>query len=358
MYRIQKLCKGRIIISLMVVLAAIGCGVTAMAQEFGLSYDTELHSRFRDEANWVNLLKLDASLNVNNFMSVRVGTISTCSTNDGSILSNILTYSNIEEENIPFALSRLGFNYQRNHWKVFAGVCNVNDAFFITPVTSIFTNSSCGIFPTISYNFDIANFPNASIGVEVEYINGDIIVNSALYNGKGYHGFKGDNCVFRISPCSDGVFNINSVNYKWHDSNYNMGVGIHSRSNFGYEVGNPESFKTQESREKEKAEVFYWIYIEQQLTKNISLIAQYSQCSTSKKGCRNFYGIGFSFGAALYDIGVYSCYADFSDKYECASELTFKYQISPQIYLQPALHYINGSLGKGIVGLFRLNLNF
>ena len=63
----------------MVVLAAIGCGVTAMAQEFGLSYDTELQSRFRDEANWVNLLKLDASLNVNNFMSVRVGTISTCS---------------------------------------------------------------------------------------------------------------------------------------------------------------------------------------------------------------------------------------------------------------------------------------
>lgn len=358
MYRINKLCNGRIIISLMVVLAATGCGFTTMAQEFGLSYDTELQSRFRDKANWVNLLKLDASLNIKDFISVRVGTISTCSTNDGPLLPNILTYSNIEEENIPIALSRLGFNYQSSHWKVFAGVCNVNDAFFITPVTSIFTNSSCGIFPTISYNFDIANFPNASIGLEAEYVNKNITVNSALYNGKGYHGFKGDNCVFRISPCSDGVFNINSVNYKWHDSNYNMGVGLHSRSNLGYEAGDRELFKTQESKEKEKTEVFYWVYAEQQLTKNISLIAQYSQCPTSKKGCRNFYGIGIAFSSRRYDLGLYTCYADVSDKYEWASELTLKYQLSPHIHIQPALHYINGSLGKGVVGLFRLSLNF
>ncbi|MDE6545315.1 MAG: hypothetical protein K2L63_04400, partial [Paramuribaculum sp.] len=65
-----------------------------MAQELALSYDTELQSRFRSKANWVNMLNLDASLNVTDFMSVRLGTISTCSTNDGSLLPNILTYSN------------------------------------------------------------------------------------------------------------------------------------------------------------------------------------------------------------------------------------------------------------------------
>ncbi|MDE5899759.1 MAG: hypothetical protein K2H33_00210, partial [Muribaculaceae bacterium] len=160
------------------------------------------------------------------------------------------------------------------------------------------------------------------------------------------------------SPCSDGVFNINSVNYKWHDSNYNMGVGIHSRSNLSYEVGNPESFKTQESREKEKTEVFYWVYAEQQLTRNISLVAQYSQCPTIKIGCRNFYGIGISYCKELYDIGLYTCYADFSNLFEWSSELTFKYQISSHISVQPALHYIKGTLGQGVVGLARLSLKF
>lgn len=343
----------------MAVLAAICCGFTAMAQEIGLSYNTELQSRFREKANWVNLLKLDASLNINDFMTVRVGTISTCSTNDDPLLPNILTYSNIEEENIPIALSRLGFNYQSNHWKVFAGVGNVNDAFFITPVTSIFTNSSCGIVPTISYNFDIANFPNASIGIETEYIHGDITVNSAVYNGKGYHGLTGEACVFRISPFSDGVFNINSVNYKRHGSNYNMGFGLlHNNHTFNYEAGVSDSFQTPDHEEKGKTEIFYWIYAEQQLTQNISVIAQYSQCPTIRKGCRNFYGVGVAFSSSRYDIGLYSCYADVSGKYEWASELTFKYRISPNIYVQPALHYINGSLGKGIVGLFRLSLDF
>ena len=358
MYRINKLCKGRMIMSLMVVLAALCCGATTMAQELALSYDTELQSRFRSKANWVNMLNLDASLNVTDFMSVRLGTISTCSTNDGSLLPNILTYSNIEEENIPLAISRLGLNYQSCHWKVFAGIGNVNDAFFITPVTSIFTNSSCGIFPTISYNFDIANFPNASIGIELEYINENITVNSALYNGKGYHGFKGDNCVFSIRPRSDGIFNINSVNYKWHDSNYNIGGGIHSGSNHGYEDGDPESFPTSLCKERNKTEIFYWIYAEQQLTGNVSFIAQYSQCPSTKKGCSNFYGIGLSYCKDQYDIGLYTCYADLSNLFEWASELTFKYRISPHISVQPALHYIKGSLGQGVVGLVRLSSNF
>ena len=341
----------------MAVLAALCCGYTAMGHEIGLSFDSELQSRIRDKVNWVNLLKLDASLSINDFMSVRIGTISTCSTNDGSVLSNILTYSNIEEENIPIALSRLGINYYSSHWNVFAGICDVNDAFFNTPVTSIFTNSSCGIFPTISYNFDIANFPNASIGVGSEYINENITVNSALYNGKGFHGFKGDNCVFRISPCSDGVFNINSVNYKWHDSNYNLGCGVHSGSSLSYEVGSPESFQTSNCKEKKKTEIFYWIYAEQQLTKNISAIAQYSQCPTTKNGCRNFYGTGVSYCIGQYDIGLYTCFADISELFEWASELTFRYQISPQIYLQPSLHYIKGSLGQGVVGLLRLSIS-
>lgn len=336
-----------------VVLAAFSCGLTTRSQELSLSFASEWQTDFQNKFNWINMLQSESSINICHGLSGHVGTISTSSTNEGHLFDDLLTYSNIEEENIPLALSRFGIGLVSGKWSGFVGVGNVNDAFFVTPVTSLFTNSSCGIFPTISCNFCIANFPDASVGVEGRYENDNISINSAIYNGQGYHGFSGNDCVFRFRPLSDGIFNINAVNYRKYDNNYNMGIGIYHGHMDSNENGT-QKILSAEISETKKTEFFYWLYAEQKIIMNMSLIAQYSQCPDIEYGCRNFYGMGLVYNAKRYDIGLYSCYADFTDNYEWGSELTLKYKLSPGIDLQSSLHYIKNTTADGLIGLIRM----
>ncbi len=340
---------------LLVILAASCCGFTTKPQELSLSYTSEWQTDFQTKANWINLLQAETSLNISSGLTARLGTISTCRTNKDHIVSDMLTYSNIEEENIPIALNRFGVSVNKENFSIFAGVGNVNDSFFATQLTSLFTNSSCGIFPTISCNFPIANFPDAAMGLEGRYESENITVNCAVYNGKGHHKFIGNDCVFRIRPSSDGIFNINAVNYSKYDNNYNLGFGVyHGRIN-GDEDGTQKTFPT-EMEEKDKTRFYYWLYTEQKIIQNLSLIAQYSQCPAIRNGCRNFYGIGIAYDARKYDVALYSCYADFTDNPEWASELTFRYDLTSAIYLQTSLHYIRNSNTRGLVGLFRFGI--
>lgn len=269
------------------------------------------------------------------------------------MLSNLTTYSNIEEINIPLALSRLGIRIEKDKFHIFAGVGNVNDYFFVTPVTSLFTNSSCGIFPTISANFGIANFPDASVGVEGQYETGGFKANCAVYNGMASHHYLGKEGVFRLCPATDGIFNINAVNYRKNGNNYNLGFGVH-HSGIGSDETTAQEFPATRYAKKKNTEIFYWLYAEQMIAKSLAFIVQYSQCPGISDGCRDFYGAGVAYDTDKYSLGLYSCYGDFSDNAEWASELTFIYRISTCISIQPALHYICNSASRGAVGLLRV----
>ena len=339
---------------LYIVLAATCCVHSAGAQEFGLEYTTELQTRFKKEANWVNRLQLEASVDIGKYFSVQAASVSTATTVSEPLIYNMITFSNIEEENIPFAFKRLGCEFHTGDWQMFAGVSNMNDNYFVTPLASLFTNSSCGIFPTISCNFDIANFPNASLGVTGKYDNGRITADVAIYNGRGYHGFTGDNCVFRFNPVKDGIFNINSVTYRSNDNYYNLGVSLHWRDSPCTE-GDSGMFQ-KEKEIKDKTHFAIWGYAEQKIVKNLYGIVQYSGCPAIKDGCRNFAGAGLAYKCGKSEIALYSSYADFISEYEWASEITFRYTISEKIYIQPAVHYIHNSQTNGVVGLLRLGI--
>lgn len=334
-------------------LAALCCGGAAKSQQPTLSYITELQYDFHDKAKWVNLLQTEMTFDINPHLSAAISTISTCSTDDRHLLPDLLTYSNIEEENIALALGRAGVSLSCGRWDIFGGIGNVNDNFFTTPLTSLFTNSSCGIFPTVSCNFDIANFPNASTGIEARYENSHIAVNSAIYNGKGSHRFNGSESVFRVAPHSDGIFNINDLNYHRHDNNYNMGFGLYHGRSHSDEAGAQQTLPSEVSSEV-KTQIFYWLYAEQKIIHEISVIAQFSQCPSIKYGCRSFYGAGIACNTGRYDLGLYSCHASFTDSYEWASELTFRYRLSASVDLQSSLHYIRNTTSHGPVGLLRL----
>lgn len=341
---------------MLTALSMVFChGADAVAQELCMSYITEWQTDFRKKSAWVNLLQTEASYAISPVITAHIGMISTCRTGNGQLISNLLTFSNIEEECIPLALSRMGISWERDNFRVFAGIGNANDEFFATPISSLFTNSSCGMYPTVSANFGIANYPDASVGIEGRYENGGIRVNSALYNGRASHRFCGRENVFRFCPSSDGIFNINGINYIRNGSNYNVGWGVYRGSVVGKEDGIQE-FQADKKAEKKETEVFYWAYAEQRIVGNLSLVVQYSQCPGIREGCRDFGGLGLAYGTDRCSVGVYSCYADFTDDFEWASELTLKYRVSPGICLQPSMHYIHNSSSRGVAGLFRIYL--
>ena len=228
-------------------LAAVSCHC-GLAQELQVSYTTELQSDFKQGSNWVNLLRLDFTHSLGKHTTLQAATISTARTRAESLADDFQTFSNIEEENHPLALATLGIQQLFGHSSLFFGIRNLNEDYFTSPATSLFTNSSCGIFPTLSADYQIANYPVASVGLHYELQFTRWSLQASVYNGKGYYRFAGKENVFRFCPQQDGILSVTSLNYQHHDSNYHVGFALHSGMYMDYEEGTPE--KTEKERRK------------------------------------------------------------------------------------------------------------
>lgn len=117
---------------------------------------------------------------------------------------------------------------------LFVGVRNVNEDFFTSDITTLFINSSCGIFPTIAASYPIANYPFSGLTVYFDVSRGGWTFRNSLYNGTGYNGWKRRDNPFLVRPAKDGVFNISQLEYAHSGAHYFAGVAVHSRQ---YTVG-------------------------------------------------------------------------------------------------------------------------
>ena len=129
------------------ILIILGCinSYLSYAQCFHGEYTTEWQWDMKKETNWVNLLKLNLSVPVWNRMgSFEATTIHVAKTNE-CIIDDWQTFSNIEEENELAAIAVLGYMHEWKECHLFVGIRNLNEDFFTSDVTSLFTNSSCGI---------------------------------------------------------------------------------------------------------------------------------------------------------------------------------------------------------------------
>ena len=202
-------------IGILTFVALIGSNNCTMAQEtdvqkarptFGLEYTGEVQTDFK-KLKSVNLLELGAQLPLTSKLSVELGSISVLTT-DEAILTNCLqNFSSIDAPNIPFALTTAGLAWQINErHHLFAGIHRIDDNYFCSDMLGLFTHSSCGAFPTITANYDIAAFPVAALGIHYGYTKDAFSLETSLYNGVGYKDFSKRDNVFRICPESDGVF--------------------------------------------------------------------------------------------------------------------------------------------------------
>lgn len=319
--------------------------------DFNLDYITEFQTGFNKRYNWVNLLHADFNYMFCNNIGFRLSTISISETKDEGVMDDRLTFSNIEEESISLAPSVIGLECNIGSSSLFIGVRNMNEDYFTSPATSLFTNSSCGIFPTLSVNYPLANYPCSSMGIVYKLTLKKFGIVSSLYNGKGYKYFSGKENVFRFCPSSDGILWVSTLNYSTNGSTYYLGGSLHS----GFVPSDVPGAEKAEKLEEKRLSGVLWAYAEQRLTEKVSLLLQASRALHKDAECKCYYGAGTVVDCGNdIRLGLFVGHASFSSEKETAAELTCNIPVSSRIYIQPALHCVSNGHFKGTAGLFRM----
>lgn len=139
-------------------------------------------------------------------------------------------------------------------------------------------------------------------------------------NGTGYKRFTGRENIFRFCPNDDGTFGIAQVEYSHGGNYYSMGNAIYS---------------------KKRINSTPWFYTEQRIIPNLTLLAGYSHAFSTEAECKDIFGLGALYKLGKYQIGAFTDCADFTERYEFATELSCKIPIFQHMDIQPAIH-VNG----------------
>jgi len=330
-------------------IALLGCSHQMTAQQeslrpsFEVEYTGELQTDFK-RSRLANLLQLCAEVPLSKALSFQVHSVSIASSDESPLADDLMGYSNLDAENIPFALSVAGLMWHINdRHSLFAGIRRMDEDYFSSDAIGLFTTSPCGIFPTISYNHDIATYPKASMGIHYAYDTENLCLQASLYNGLGYNRFTGRDNVFRICPKSDGVFGLAQAEYRHHDSHYFLGASTHYCDLMG----------TADRRMHSSA----WFYAEQSLSSILTLLVAYGHAFNSDHPCRDFCGLGGNYALQRAEFGIFTEYTRIDGIDEWATELTCKLGISEYLSLQPVLHILTTDGKTKCIGMMRLNVN-
>ena len=322
---------------------------------FSVDYTTEIQTNFGKKYNWANLLSLSAELPTEKINkrfkngNFQMEIISIYKIFEERIADDLMTFSNIEEDNLLISPFLLGYTHRWKKISLFGGVRNVNQDYFITPYTSLFTNSSAGIFPTLSINFPLANYPLSGVCLHFEYEPTEkLLFKSSLYNGVAHDPRKNILQPFAVNPRKDGVFSISELSYthnKFGSGRYSLGVALQT---FGKQVSSTYSI---------------WGTVEQTVFNNdkkeIGFIVHGGLAPSMKNECRYYFATGGYFAGLLTKhkrdkLGIYLNITEISGIKEQTLEITLQYQIIDIIVIQPTFHCIR--TGKKItnIGLLRV----
>ncbi|MCD7721112.1 MAG: carbohydrate porin [Prevotellaceae bacterium] len=350
-----------------ILLLCVGCllPLSASAQSIGGEMTSEWQwSPNKKTVNWMNMLRLDFEYSPWKGGTFQAATIHMAKTNpDESIISDYQVFSNIQEENCYAAIAVLGYQQSWKHANLFVGVRNMNEDYFASPVTSYFTNSSPGIFPTISANYPVANYPVSSMTIHLELIFDNWHVKNSLYNGAAYNGWKRGDNPFIIRPHKDGVLDVLELSYDDGKSFYSVGSTFH---NGVYDEDMEPVRKTDAEGNpthgyEKKASFGWWAYAEQCLwqsedeEKKVSLMVQYSENTRGKRyfqeeqqeGCKRYAELGCLYDFGDNHAGFTAQYAHYGKGKEESLELTYSRDVKDCLSLQPVFNYIHNAEEKG-----------
>ncbi len=338
----------------------------ASSQTIGVTYISEMqYSPISNKGNWCNLLRTDGELYLYKNGALNGALLNIYKLNPHRLIDDLMTYSNIEEENKYFALSLLGYTQYIGQSSLFIGIRNMNEDYFTSPITSLFTNSSCGIYPTISTNYAIANYPYSSFGIHFNGCFNNWNIKASIYNGVGYNGWSKYNNPFIINYNRDGLFSIVELNYHTDYGKYFCGVSSHNRL-YKYEEDN-EIWEETVSKASKKINASWWAYLEQSLFKRygnqINLLLQYSANSNKNNFCKRYGGAGIAWTSIntklrQHNLGVVITGAQFYHSYELDTEITYQYQPISNLLIQTSIHLVKNKIDLSPILMLRLGYTF
>ena len=309
----------------------------SLRPSFGADLTSEVQTDF-EQFRMANLLQLHADIPLSSALSFQVGSLSALSTDKELEVIDLQGYSNIDtyDLNIPFALTVAGVTWQLNdRHSLFAGIRRVDEDYFCSDGLSLYTSCSPGIFPTLSWNANIATFPLAAMGIHYAYDHENLRLQASVYNGEGNYRFKGRENVFRICPQSDGVFAIAQAEYRHRGGRYYLGGTVHTDSDI-----QPSA----------------WVYTEQELTPSLTMLAVYSHAFGSGNFCDNFYGLGGKYALKRTEFGLFTDYTRVLDIDEWGTELICSLHLTDFLTVKPVLHVITTDGTTKCVGMLRVDI--
>ena len=325
---------------------------TSLRPTFSLDATTEIQTDC-EIAKWANLLELHATIPISRKFKFDIGTLSFYTNDEEGLLEDMQIFSNLDALNVAFALSTAGFTWQINdRHSLFAGIRRIDEDYFCSDALSVFTNSSCGGFPTLTGNYTMPTYPVSAMGLHYVYDHKNVTFQASLYNGFAHQDLTGRYNVFRVCPKTDGVFALTQVEYRHGDSHYYLGGSLY-HGDFTLEgverITRPS----------------IWTLAEQALSPDLTLLAAYSHAFSDDEVFNHFAGIGLRYVLGRAEFGIFSDFVHYdnldldiaTDGYEFATELTCKVHLTDWFSIQPVVHIINTD-GDGLcAGVLRLNVS-
>jgi len=345
--------------------------LTAAAQEikekkviFEIYYTTELQSNLsNNKHNWVNLIEPHVGYKPWKNGSFDIETQTIYKTYKERIADDLQTFSNIDEDIMALNISFGGYTHAFDKILIFGGLRNVNFDYFTQEYTSVFTNSSCGIYPTISANYPLPNYPLSAMCIHGEVKFTDALkLKTSFYNGVSRRLFSDEKySIFAINPNRDGIFNMTELGYSNYKKYAYYGLGIATHTPYTNYANEAESIK-------ESFGYSLWSSVEQSFycskEKEIGLLVQASLAPENHMLCSQYYGLGTMWKGFLPAkkptnyIGIFANYAKFGETEEKFVEITCRYDILDDLSIQPVFDYILTCNKTNCIGMLRVNYVF
>lgn len=154
-----------------------------------------------------------------------------------NITHDLQGISAIEAGNHPVLLWELWYHQQFGKFGIRGGLQNMNDNFMNHPYIENFSGGSYNMFPTLSLNYSLANYPDAGLGILSSYqINKNWYLISSLFNGRvAYIDDDIVNIPFRLNIRDDGILSLTELKYispatKRLSSVYGFGIAYHNKN--------------------------------------------------------------------------------------------------------------------------------
>lgn len=300
-----------------------------------LIYSTELETAFGERLNWANLIQTNFDLsfkknNKQNYGKLRINLITTIQTYSGKLVNDLQGFSNIREKDYLLSPFLVGYSYYLSNNELFVGLRNINEDYFTTDYTSLFTQSSAGIHPTLSANYNLANYPYSGLSLFLETNpTSSIRLRTSIYNAAAGAVFVKDESPFVFGK--NGVFLIQDCLLQ--NEIWKCNIGILSQFKFN------ERFR----------DFVVWGVMEKCIFTNarldIGILGEASYAFNPNIECSTFMSAGLVFDGLIGEkkkniCGLQFYYAKYKERSDLDMELTWRYQMNKYCVLQPALHII------------------